>query len=316
MEKTVVIINPQSASGKTGKRWPRVAPKLLSVYPNAELLMNKESGEAATLAKNAVIDGANRVIAVGGDGTINEVLNGLIGSQGKPLNSNVSLGVIPMGTGSDLSRSLAIPKDPDLAIEALKSPAQPVDCGWAEVNGKGRAFLNIGSLGISSEVARHFEEYGKSGIVSYVSGLMRSAQRYSKRAFTLRFLDDDGSWQERQLPKAFVLAVGNGQYFGGGMHITPQAHMSDGSFQCVLVRDLTTLEIIRYLPSLFRGLHLKHAPFQSVFSKEVEVTVSHSTFMELDGEPTFELTPSSPGRIRVIPKAIRIHTGERAPALC
>lgn len=315
MSKTIVLINPQSASGKTRKRWPRVAPLVMKAIPEATLRFTQSAGEAEQLAREAIEEGATRLVAVGGDGTINEVVNGMIDHRGNPVNPEVSLGILPMGTGSDLSRSLKIPKKFEDAVKLLTAAPQAVDCGFVEVAGAGRAFINIGSLGISSEVARHFEEHGKTGIVSYVSGLLSASKRYGNRGFTVRYKDTQGEWCDRQLPRAFVLAVANGQYFGGGMHIAPDAKMNDHAFQCVLIRDLSTMEIIRYLPSLFKGAHLRHSPFTSLNTHELEIQVTQPTYIELDGEPTFELSPDRPGHLRLLPNALKVHAGLGAPGL-
>jgi len=315
----LVIINPQSASGKTGRRWPKVAPQLLAHLPQAEFVFTQHSGEATELVRAALSAGPRLIIAAGGDGTVNEVVNGFFDQSGMPLEPEASLGVLPLGTGSDLCRSLGVPRDPRQAIELLTCAPRQLDCGWAEVGNYGRAFINIASLGISSEIAQHFEEHGKNGMMSYVSGLLSAARRYQKRGFRLKFdIADVGAqpqWVERQLPSAFVLALANGQFFGGGMHIAPQAMLDDGLFQCVLVREISTLEILRYLPALFKGKHLRHPPFDALNAREVEISVTHDTRLELDGEPLLCLSPDQPGRLKILPQSIRVHSGTRGRAL-
>ena len=246
-------------------------------------------------------------------------MNGFFDDNGVALQSQASLGVLPLGTGSDLCRSLGIPRDPLQAIDLLTAPPHRLDCGWVEVENQRRVFLNIASLGISSEIAQHFEEHGKNGVMSYVSGLLSAAQRYQDRGFQLRFnvalADAEPVWVDRQLPSAFVLALANGQFFGGGMHVAPQAMLDDGHFQCVLVRGLSTLETMRYLPSLFKGRHLKHAPFEALEACEIEITVTKETYLELDGEPVFALSPSHTGYVRTLSQAILVHAHAQGPGL-
>ena len=316
----LVIINPKSASGKTGRRWPSVAPLLLSRLPNAECVFTTRAGEGTDLARRALQEGPRLIVAAGGDGTVNEVVNGFFDERGTPLQTQARLGVLPLGTGSDLCRSLGIPRDPALAVELLTEPSRAVDCGWAETDEMSHAFLNIASLGISSEVARHFEEHGKSGVISYVSGLFSAARRYEERRLTLRFdvaarSAAEPEWVERTLTSAFVCALANGQFFGGGMHIAPDAQLNDGLLQCVMVRGLNTLEILRYLPSLFRGKHLKHEPFSALEARGVELIVNRDTYLELDGEPVLCVKPERPARVKLIPHALKVHTAQHGAAL-
>jgi YegS/Rv2252/BmrU family lipid kinase len=314
----LVIINPHSASGKTGRRWPKVAPQVLKVLPQAEFIFTQRSGEATDLVRASLQDAPRIIVAAGGDGTVNEVVNGFFNQDGSVIQSEASLGVLPLGTGSDLCRSLGIPRNPLHAIELLTSDPRRIDCGRAEVNGRGRAFLNIASLGISGDIAQHFERHGKKGMMSYVSGLLSAARRYQDRGFHLRFntsvTPDESQWVERQLPSAFVLAIANGQFFGGGMHVAPEAILDDGLFQCVLVRGLSTLEIVRYLPPLFNGNHLKYSPFDALNAREVEISVTQETCLELDGEPALSISPGQRGSLKLLPQAILVHSSH-SPAL-
>ena len=310
MRKTVFMINPMSASGKTALKWPSISTKASSMFPNSEFIFTNSAGEAEELTRKVIESGAESVIAVGGDGTLNEVVNGYFQSDDTPINSNVSLGVLPMGTGSDFCRSLGIPRQADKALEILKLAPRKIDCGIASVGEKRRFFDNIGSIGISGDIARHFEQHGKNGISSYVTGLFKSARRYEKRGFSIRYRTGTGAWESRELPDAFIAVIANGKYFGGGMSIAPQANLIDGLFHCILVKGMSGLEILRYLPSLFSGRHLKHPPFSDFKANEIEINVTAPSWLELDGEPSLEVTPTQPLTIKILQKTLNFHIAD------
>lgn len=312
MAKTVFIINPSSASGNTGRRWVKIAPKASALFPEVEFLFTERGGHGEELTRAAIREGAERIVAVGGDGTMHEVLNGYFGSDAAPLNPEVSLAVLPMGTGSDLCRSLGIPRDPITALELLKRPAVGLDCGQVTVGEEHRFFGNIGSIGISGEIARYFEEHGKNGAFSYVSGLFKSARTYQKRAFSVTLINAEGEEKRYQLPDAFIAIFANGCYFGGGMKIAPHAVLSSGDLQCILVRGVTGLEIMRYLPSIFMGKHLKHEPFTSDFAIRAELETNFESWIELDGEPALKLGAHQKALIQVCRSKILCHVGQGA----
>ncbi len=312
MGETAFIINPQSASGKTGRRWPKLALKVSQRFNAPKFFFTESAGDGERLAREAFQSGAQTVVAVGGDGTMNEVLNGYFDTTGAVINPEASLGVLPMGTGSDLCRSVGVSRDPVEALSLLSEPPSHIDCGLVEVSEQRRYFGNIGSVGVSGEVAKYFEEHGKTGALSYISGLFKAASNYQKRGFSLRFKTLDGEVVEREIPDAFISIFAKGRYFGGGMKIAPKSMLTNGSLQCVLVRGVSGLEIMRYLPSIFAGKHLKHPPFSSLIASEVELSVTHDSWIELDGEPALKVTPEERAIIKVLPSRVLFHLGSEA----
>ena len=312
MSKVAFIINPVSASGRTKKKWPSISTKVRLMFPDSDFIFTKSAGEAERLTRQVISRGVQSVVAVGGDGTLNEVVNGYFNSDDTPINPKVSIGVLPMGTGSDFCRSLGIPRDPIKALEILKHTPQKIDCGVAVVGEERRFFDNIGSVGISGEVAKHFEQHGKASIFSYVTGLFKSARRYEKRGFSIRFKTQEAAWKTRELPDAFVAIVANGKYFGGGMSIAPKAHLNDGLFHCVLVEGVTGTQIMRYLPSIFKGTHLRHPPFSDFETNEIEIKVTSPSWLELDGEPSLKVTPAKPLNIRVLKNRLNFHVADHS----
>ena len=314
-KKVSFIINPMSASGKTGQRWPSLAPKVSAAFPNSEFIFTRSAGEAETLAYKAIQDGSEQVVAVGGDGTMNEVLNGYVKANKSNHDHPVSIGLLAMGTGSDLCRSLGIPRRFEDAISVLKQAPQDVDCGRVTLGEKVRFFDNIASLGISGEIAKHFEKYGKTGAFSYITGLFKSARAYDKRGFSIDYRSPNQEWQHYELPDAFIAIIANAQYFGGGMHIAPKAIMNDGLFHCVLVKSVSALEIMRYLPSIFRGNHLKHPPFHDFHASEIKIKTTVPSWLEVDGEPCFQILPNQAVHLTVDSARLSLHLAQGAKAV-
>jgi len=320
--KTRIIVNPTSASGKTGRRWPALAPRVLQALPGAEVVHTQARGDGERLAREAARLGYERVVAVGGDGTIHEVVNGLFDEEGAPLNPQIALSALPMGTGSDLCRSLGLPRDPEEALAHLSAPPRAVDAGWAWFEApapgapRGRAFLNIASFGLSGQVARHFEEHGKGGGLSYLFGIYTASKGYENQPLTLTLTDARGEAREVRRT-VYTAAVANARYFGSGMPIAPDALLDDGLFQVVLVGDLGVAEVTRRLPSLYLGTHLRHPKFDAFEARAVRVAQTHApadappVWVELDGEPEGAL----PARFEVRSRALRITAAPGAPAL-
>ncbi len=322
--KTRVIVNPASASGKTGRRWPALAPRVLQALPGAEVLHTRARGDGERLAREAALLGYERVVAVGGDGTIHEVVNGLFDEEGAPINPLLTLSALPMGTGSDLCRSLGLPRDPEEALAYLSAAPREVDAGWvwfeepAAGAPRGRAFINIASFGLSGQVARHFEEHGKGGGLSYLIGIYTASKGYENEPLTLTLTDPHG--EERAVRRTvYTAAVANARYFGSGMPIAPDALLDDGAFQVVVVGDLGVAEVTRRLPALYRGTHLRRPKFDSFDARAVRVARSEGrasegarpVWVELDGEPEGTL----PARFEVRARALRVTAAPGAPAL-
>ena len=314
-KKVSFIINPMSASGKTGKRWPSLATKVSAAFPNSEFIFTRTAGEAKLLTQKAIQQGSEQVVAVGGDGTMNEVLNGYFQNNSQNPEKKVSVGLLAMGTGSDLCRSLGIPRDFDEALSVLQKAPQQVDCGRVTLGDQVRYFDNIASLGISGEIARHFEKHGKTSAFSYITGLFKSARAYEKRSFSIDYLSPTQGWQHYDLPDAFIAIIANAQYFGGGMHIAPKAMINDGIFHCVLVKSVSALEITRYLPSIFKGKHLKHPPFHDFHASEIKIQASVPSWLEVDGEPCFQILPEQSLHLKVESARLPLHLAKSAKAL-
>lgn len=313
MSQPLIIVNPASASGKTGRRWPKLAPQVIQALPQARIRQTQAKGDAARFAREAIEEGVQQIVAVGGDGTIHEVVNGLFDEKGKALAPELTLSPIPMGTGSDLCRSLGLSRNPEDVIKHLKRSGKPIDTGWVQkADGTGEAFINIASVGLSGQVAKHFDEHGKGGGLSYLMGIFTASSGYENQPLRLSLTYADGRI-ESIVRTCYACAVANARYFGSGMPIAPHAMADDGVFQLVIVGDLSLGEVTRRLPALYRGAHLSKPKFESfdVTKVSFEPLGDSPVWVELDGEHSQAL----PASFEIRPSSLKITADPKSPAL-
>ena len=239
---------------------------------------------------------------VGGDGSVNEVVNGTIGSD------PVELAVIPRGTGWDFVRTFAIPRDLDRAIEvALGGTARQVDAGrvsyrtWAGEEAQAY-FANVASAGISGAIAKRANESSKAlgGKISYYWSTL--AVFLGWQTGHMRVSVDDEVREGRMID----VMVANGRYLGGGMMMCPEAEPDDGILDVLLIGDVTKRDLLFVLPKTYKGKHLPHPRLEPLRGRVVTVDAEEPLPIELDGEQP----GTTPVRIEVVPKALRV----RVPA--
>jgi diacylglycerol kinase (ATP) len=303
VKNALVIVNPASAGGRTGRRWPATAAALREAGLEFDSVLTKEAAHATELARDAVRSGQPLVVAAGGDGTINEVLNGFL-AAGDTSASRSKLGLIPVGTGGDLRRTLAIPSDPHQAARVLLAGrSRRIDVGRAHYHRPdGTAevshFLNVASAGIGGEVVRRvnqgFNLGGSDLTYAVASALVLFGWKNKRMEVTI-----DGV---RQVVVAQQVVVANCQYYGGGMRVAPQAVPDDGLFDVLIVGDLSRGECLRLLGPLRRGAHLKraHPKLAYVKARRVEIEGAEPVRIEIDGEQPGNL----PASFEILPQAI------------
>lgn len=233
---------------------------------------------------------ADIVIAVGGDGTVHEVANGLIKSG-----SQAVLGVVPFGTGSDFARALGLPRDPVAAARALIT-ARPRRIDVGEVNG--RYFLTISGVGFDGEVAQQVNAWPKvfGGTLMYVLGILKNLVTYSPVDVEIVL---DGAPQRERL---FLIAVGNTAWNAGGMWLVPSARPDDGVFDVVIAGPLTKFETLVVLPKVFSGRHLGHPKIRQAQARTIQITGSRPLAIQADGESIGHL----PATYTVRPAALSV----------
>jgi len=263
--------------------------------------VSERPGQLGELARGAAADGASLVVAVGGDGTVNEVANGLAGTD-------VELAVVPRGTGWDFARTYGIPRRLDGAVEvALRGRTRAIDLGRASYrawNGSGaeRLFANVASAGMSGAIAKRANETTKAlgGKASYAWATLAVFARWRTDDVRVRV---DG--EERAGPMHDVI-VANGRYLAGGMKICPDAAPDDGLFDVLLIGDLSKRDLLLTLPRTYRGSHLPHPKATLLRGSRVEVGSPEPLPIQLDGEQP----GTTPASFEVVPGALRL----RVPA--
>jgi diacylglycerol kinase (ATP) len=250
------------------------------------------------LAKEAVRGGAERLVVVGGDGTVNEVVNGIAETRG------VEVAVIPRGTGWDFVRTFAIPRDLDGAIDvAMGGDVREIDAGrvgyrtWSGEEGHAW-FANVASAGISGAIAKRANESSKAlgGKVSYYWSTF--AVFFGWETGDVRVSVDDEVREGRMID----VMVANGRFLGGGMMMCPEAEPDDGLFDVLLIGDVTKRDLLLVLPKVYKGNHLPHPRLEPLRGRVVTIEADEPLPIELDGEQP----GTTPARLEVVSKALRV----------
>jgi diacylglycerol kinase (ATP) len=302
--KTVFLVNPASDNGITGKRWPSLANRAAHLGLEGETLFSERPGHLIELAERVARDGAELVVAVGGDGTLNEVVNGLVRAGGDP-----ELATIPIGTGLDFVRTHKIPTQFEDAVRvAREGTPRLVDVGrvsyrtWDGSEAE-RYLANVGSVGMSAAVARRANGMSKvmGGRATFFYALVRVFLEWKNTVVTV---DLDAGQRREGLMHDVIVA--NGQYHGGAMWLAPEAQPDDGLFDVVVIGDVTKWDFVTTSPKIYRGTYLSHPKVELARSRAVTVDAHERLPIELDGEQV----GTTPARFEVVPTALRV----RVPA--
>lgn len=302
--KTFFVVNPKSANGATGKRWAELAATIARALQDYGVEFTKRPLDATAITRTALRAGYQCVVAVGGDGTINEVVNGFF-DDGRVLNPKAALGVLPRGTGGDFRRTFDWDTDFERAVHRLKTEdTRPFDVGQLEFTGpKGergvRYFANVCSFGVSGVVDQEANRATKAlgGKVSFALASLRALSRYSDQRVKVAF--DGGPAQDFFIT---TLAAGNGKYFGGGMKVTPDADVSDGLLDVTVWSGYGLSDFVFKSASLYNGRHVERPGTRTYRCKELTATSDEEVLIDCDGEQPGKL----PATIRVLPSAIRL----------
>ena len=240
------------------------------------------------------------MVVVGGDGSVYEVANGLVGIVDPP-----EIAVVPRGTGWDFVRTFGIPRDVEQAARvALDGETRTIDVGrvsyraWDGSEATG-VFANVASAGMSGAIAKRANETTKAlgGKVSYLWATFAVFSRWQAAEVELRVGD------ERRTGRMFDVVVANGRFFGGGMQICPEAVPDDGLFDVLTIGDVTKRDLVQTMPKIYRGTHLPHAKAELLRGATVSVSTDVPIPIQLDGEQP----GTTPARFEVVPLAMRVH---------
>jgi YegS/Rv2252/BmrU family lipid kinase len=306
----IVIVNPSSASGATRDRWSAIASDIRTHFGPFSVRFTRHGGHAIDLAREAAANGASFIIACGGDGTINEVANGILLSG-----EDVELGILPSGTGGDFRRTLDIPHGTREAARALKNGrTRTIDVGrvsfhdddGAEVS---RYFLNVSSVGLAASIIERVKDGSGASWLPIAS--LRGKASFAISTLqevvglehsTIRVRIDDG---EEYGLDTVNFCIANARYFGGGMMIAPDAKLDDGHFDVVNIGDLGTMKILLNAHTLYRGTHTRLPEVKTRLATRIEVRSANDgqvVRLETDGE----LPGRLPAVYEIVPQALRI----------
>lgn len=288
----LIIVNPAAGGGRARGFWRRCAAACTTI--TFEVVETQRRGDAADYAAQA---GDRLVIAVGGDGTAHEVVNGLLR---RPTGGAPRVGFLQCGTGADLRRSLASPgRAQDVAAWLATDRWRRIDAGRVGTSTGRRYFINVADAGIGAEVVRRAARgpAALGGMLNFLGGAVISLLTHRNSSVQLRL--DDGPVLRRRIR---TIAVANGAYLGGGMWIAPGAEPDDGLFEVVTIGDVSRTLGIRSLPMLYRGTHGRLAQVEFGRARRVEIDSDEPIGVEADGE----LVGSTPAVFEVIPGALQV----------
>jgi len=301
-----LIVNPASGGGRTGRQFDRIAAAVKDSHGDFQAVFTTRRGEAVDIARDAARGGERMVVAVGGDGTASEVVDGLAGA-GPVVEPEVLFGCIPHGTGGDLRRSLGWPGTPEEAARALAvGVTVTCDIGMVEYTAtdgstRKRHFVNVSSFGVSGRVVRELAKGGRlgGGKLTYTLASARALLGY--RDQPVRWRIDGGDWVEDRVT---AIAVCNGRYFGAGMMVSPTARMDDGWLDVTAWKGLGFSDFLTKRRMLYDGTHVKLPNTRCLRARvvEAEPLEGAEVLLDVDGEQPGRL----PARWSLLPGALRV----------
>ena len=337
-----LIVNPASAGGRTGRHFDAIVRAVREAVGEFDWSFTRRRGDGRVLAREAARAGANLVVAVGGDGTASEVVDGLAqdgdplppdiverrdaatepghprlgcGTRRAELRGEVAFGFIPRGTGGDFSRSLAWPSDLGEAARILAAGAErTIDLGRIEFTGADgrpqvRRFANVAGFGISGRVVQEVERAGKSfgGKMAFMLASARVLAGW--RDQPVRWRADGGPWRESRVT---AFSVCNGRYFGGGMLVAPEALVDDGLLDVTIWTGIGLSDFILKKGMLYDGTHVRLPNTQTlrVRTIEAEPLCAEPVLLDVDGEQPGML----PARFTIVPGALRARVAAQIDA--
>ncbi len=299
----LIVANPAAAAGSVGRRWSEHVRRVHACFGLAETAFTNAPGDASRIVERAIADGVERIIAVGGDGTVNECLNGFTFAGGEPLETQ--LAVFPLGTGGDFARSIGMHEgDPDQLASSLTP--RVVDVGRVVSTGhegeKHRHFLNVASFGASGLVVEKVNTTSKrfGAKASFMLGTLKGLTQYKNQRVRLRI---DDTFEEELL--ANTVAVANGRYFGGGMKVAPDARLDDGQLEVVVIGDIGVGFFVRHSSKIYAGTHGALPEVRMMRGARITVTpLARASDIPVDCDG--EQMGKAPVRFEVLPKQLTL----------
>lgn len=297
MSRIKVILNPSAGHWSAGQMADQVEGRLRAAGLDCELVQTEYPGHAMELAHEVQRNGQGLVIAAGGDGTVNEVVNGLARGVNVENGDVVGpLGIIPMGTGNDLAEMSGIPLELAAACQRIsQGQLQLIDI--ARVND--RYFDNSCGIGFEAQVAIEVAHLKRlRGYLAYLVAVFRAMWRFPQPAVRVRW--DEGEMEQEML----LVSVGNSRRAGGGFYLTPEARLDDGLLDFIYADAMNRLDILRLLPKVMKGTHVTEPTVHMGRTRRLVIESEHPLPVHADGELISEGTHQV--KIEVLPSRLRL----------
>ncbi|MDX1909083.1 MAG: diacylglycerol kinase family lipid kinase [Bacteroidia bacterium] len=299
MESWFCIVNPAAAGGTAPRTWQQFENQLIAQGQPYTAHLTQATGHATSLVHQAIREGARTIIIIGGDGTVNEAVNGLMTQDMVPSHA-VRLGFVRAGTGTDWARTHQFPaRIPDLVSRMMQGSVRMQDAGKISYTRDGedrvRYFNNVAGMAFDGYVVERTQTQSKHGLAGqafYLMGLLRHMNTFSSPVMRI-----EGPDFVMEAP-CFCLNAGICRYSGGGMQLVPRAIPDDGLLDITFIEHMTPAEVVRNIARLYNGTLYTHRKVHHF--KTPHITVSGITPLEADGE----LLGTTPARIEVIPAAL------------
>lgn len=302
--KTVFVVNPHAGNGMTGKEWPRISATARDLLGPFESCLTAGPGDATRMTRDNLLTGADRIICVGGDGTLNEVINGFFDEKG-PLRRDAILGFLPNGTGCDFCRTMPIPAGVEASLLTVReNHIRTIDLGLIRHRDhrggvSQRYFHNIASFGLGGEVVERVNRTSKAcgPFLTFIWGTLVSLFAYGKKRISLT-VDGGSEWTGDVLN----IAIANGRYHGGGMLVAPDAATDDGLFHVTVIGAMVLPMVFWHLPKLYTGKikTLRQVSMQT--GKKVLASSEQRVLLDVDGEQPGTL----PAELSIVPGALKM----------
>ncbi|HSQ18875.1 MAG TPA: diacylglycerol kinase family protein, partial [Blastocatellia bacterium] len=295
-----------SARGTTLRAWVDVRNKLVRDGVEFAEHVTTGPGEATEITREALFCGITRIVAVGGDGTLGEVLNGYFDSGGCAISNAASIALLPSGTGSDFGRSLRFTSRSDALRRVIGSETRFLDAARAEFHERdgvsvSRTFINVASFGLGGDVSNLVNQWRErlpgwiGGRARFAAAALAALRRYKNIAVSLR-LDGRDIWIDSNL-----IVLANGRFAGSGMMLAPHAALDDGLFDVILTDGATRWDVLRELPRIQRGRHLNNPRVRELRAREVWIDSEKPMAIDLDGE----MVGYTPAHLTILPSSVR-----------
>lgn len=306
-EKISFVVNPESRAGATRKRWPGIRETAERRLGSIESYLTTAPGDATGITRRCLAGGATLIICVGGDGTLNEVVNGFMQEE-EPVRQRALLGYVPVGTGCDFARSVSIPRDPEGALDVItRGKTRLIDLGLLTyTDGRGermaRYFDNAVSFGMGGAVVSRVRDYARfcGPFTAYFFSLLSSIFLEGRKQVRLKV--DGGA---EAFSRVWHVVAANGRFQGHALQVAPDASVDDGLLDVLVFGDIGLIDVFRHLPKLYTGKTDAIKKVTRTRGRKINASSEESVLVEADGE----LIGRLPVEIEVIPGALWMITG-------